>query len=154
MNEELISKFYTAFQSLDSETMSDCYNDDIEFTDPAFGTIKGKRAKAMWKMLCQNSKDLKVEFSNIFVDEQNGSAHWEATYTFSRTGRKVVNSIDAKFEFKNGKISKHIDHFNLHKWASQAMGFKGWLLGGTSFFKKKLQEQANHSLDKYLDSLK
>lgn len=154
MNEELISKFYTAFQSLDSETMSDCYNDDIEFTDPAFGTIKGKRAKAMWKMLCQNSKDLKVEFSNIFVDEQNGSAHWEATYTFSRTGRKVVNSIDAKFEFKSGKISKHIDHFNLHKWASQAMGFKGWLLGGTSFFKKKLQEQANHSLDKYLDSLK
>lgn len=154
MNEELISKFYTAFQSLDSETMSDCYNDDIEFTDPAFGTIKGKRAKAMWKMLCQNSKDLKVEFSNIFVDEQNGSAHWEATYTFSRTDRKVVNSIDAKFEFKNGKISKHIDHFNLHKWASQAMGFKGWLLGGTSFFKKKLQEQANHSLDKYLDSLK
>lgn len=152
MNEELISKFYTAFQSLDSDTMADCYHDNVEFTDPAFGTLKGERAKAMWEMLCQSSKDLSIEFSKVTANDATGSAHWDATYTFSKTGRKVVNSIDARFEFSDGKIIKHVDHFNLHKWASQAMGLQGWLLGGTGFFKKKLQAQTNKLLDKFINS--
>ena len=150
-NKALIQKFYTAFQNMDAATMTACYHDDVEFSDPAFGALQGARAKAMWKMLCGRSKDLKVEFSEVEADENSGKAHWEAWYTFSQTGNKVHNIIDAKFEFKDGKIIKHTDVFNLRRWAGQAMGFKGKVLGGTGFFKKKLHQQTNKLLDKFMN---
>ena len=153
-NKELIEKFYSAFQNKDAETMGLCYHPDVIFKDPAFGTLKGERAKAMWKMLCISGKDLKVEFSDVSAEENNGSAHWEADYTFSRTGKKVHNSIDATFVFKDGLIITHTDDFNLKKWAGQALGFKGKILGGTAFFKKKLQAQTNSMLDRFIKESK
>ncbi len=150
MSKKLITKFYAAFSALDSGTMVSCYHDDIEFTDPAFGNLKGERAKAMWIMLCKNAQDLKIEFSKVEAIDNKGSAHWDASYTFRKTGRPVLNKIDAAFEFKEGKIIKHTDSFNLHTWAKQAIGFQGLLLGGTSFFKKKLHQQTNRLLDKFI----
>ncbi len=147
----IINSFYQSFKNLDAEGMVVHYADDVEFSDPAFGTLKGERAKNMWRMLCesQKGKDFKVEFSNIVEDENGGTAHWEAWYTFSQTGRKVHNKIDAKITIQNGKIIKHEDVFNSRAWASQAMGFKGWLLGGTSFFRKKLNATTNNLLDNW-----
>ncbi len=152
---ELIDKFYTAFTNLDAETMASCYHDDIVFHDPAFGQLKGNRAGNMWRMLCASQKDknMKVTYSNVEASDLTGKAHWEAHYIFSKTGRKVHNLIDAQFEFKDGLIIKHTDHFNLHRWASQAMGLKGMLLGGTGFFQNKLQGQTNRLLDKFESSL-
>ncbi len=150
MSKALITKFYTAFAALDSTTMISCYHNDIEFTDPAFGTLNGDRAKAMWVMLCKNAHNLKVEFSKVEATETNGSAHWNVSYTFRKTGRPVLNKIEATFEFKEDKIIKHTDSFNLHNWAKQAIGFQGLLLGGTSFFKKKLQQQTNGLLDEFI----
>lgn len=153
---KLITKFYSAFSNLDAETMCSCYHHDIIFRDPAFGTLNGSKAKAMWQMLCesQKGKEFKVVYSNIETLDNTGSAHWEAFYTFSKSGRSVHNKIDAKFEFKDGLIIKHIDEFNIHKWAKQALGLKGYLLGGTSFFKKKLNEQTNNVLDQYIEEKK
>ncbi len=150
--EELIHKFYTAFSNLDAKTMVSCYHDDIVFTDPAFGTLHGNRAKNMWCMLCesQKGKDFIVTYSDIFVSENDGKAKWEAQYTFSKTGRKVHNKINAKFEFKDGFIVKHTDEFNLHEWAKQALGFKGLIIGGTRYFKLKLQQQTNALLNKFI----
>jgi len=147
-----IDTFYTAFQNQDAETMVACYHKDIQFEDPAFGVLKGERACDMWRMLItsQKGKDFKVSFSDTAFDGEKGTAHWEAMYTFSKTGRNVHNKINGTFEFKEGKIIKHIDRFSLHSWASQAMGLKGWLLGGTGFFKKKLNAQTNGMLDKFI----
>ena len=61
-NEDLINKFYSAFQKKDSKTMNDCYSDSIEFTDEAFKDLKGTTAKAMWSMLCE--KATRAEISN------------------------------------------------------------------------------------------
>lgn len=143
---EIIEGFYKAFQNLDVDTMVAYYHDDIEFTDPGFGTLYGEEAKSMWRMICGKAKN----FSLTYSDVTDASAHWEAIYDFSKTDRKVHNKIEASFEFKDGKISKHVDVFNLHKWASQALGFKGWLIGGTSFFKKKLNNQTTGMLKKYM----
>ncbi|UZR92353.1 nuclear transport factor 2 family protein [Chondrinema litorale] len=147
--EDIITSFYQAFQQKDAAKMNACYHDDIEFEDPAFGKLKGEDAKCMWEMLCKNAVNFKLEFSDIKSIDNSGSAHWEAWYDFSRTGKRVHNIIDASFELKDGKIIKHHDHFNLHRWATQAMGWKGWLLGGTSFFKKKLHEQSGKALERY-----
>ncbi|MCB0278170.1 MAG: nuclear transport factor 2 family protein [Calditrichaeota bacterium] len=149
-NHQLINQFYSAFQKLDAEGMIACYHHDILFSDPAFGEISGNRARAMWRMLCKNAVDFRLEFSNVQADEKSGSANWEAWYTFSQTKRSVHNIISARFEFKDGLIIQHTDSFNLKRWAGQALGAKGHILGGTGFFRKKLQSQTNHRLDQFI----
>lgn len=153
---DIINKFYLGFQALDAEQMISCYHNDVKFEDPAFGELEGQSACNMWRMLCdsQRNKDFQLEFSNIHFDGTFGYAKWEAKYTFSKTGRKVHNKIQAQFQFKDGLIIEHKDDFNLHRWASQAMGVKGWLLGGTRFFRKTLQRQTNQMLAKYELSIK
>jgi len=147
----VIETFYEAFDNLDAETMANCYHKDIVFEDPAFGVLKGNRAGNMWRMLCesQKGKNFKIVATNITCNSKTGSAHWEAFYKFSKTGRKIHNKIDAEFIIKDDKIIKHTDYFNLHNWAKQALGFKGYLMGGTSFFKRKLHSQTNGLLDKF-----
>ncbi len=151
----VIEKFYEAFNNLDAETMASCYHDEIIFEDPAFGILKGDKAKNMWRMLChsQKGKDFRVEASGIEADDSKGKAHWEAHYNFSRTGRRVHNIIDATFEFKDGKIIKHTDRFNLHRWSRQALGFTGALMGWTGFFRKKLNAQTNKLLSDFEQKL-
>ena len=152
---ELIETFYSAFKNQDAESMVACYHDDVVFEDPAFGVLRGDRAKNMWRMLIasQKGKDFKVDFSDINSNGNTCSANWEARYDFSKTGRPVHNKILANFEFKDGKIIKHIDVFNLHKWSKQALGFKGSVMGGTRYFKTKLQHQTNHLLTKFETTL-
>lgn len=147
----LLEKFYTAFKNLDAEAMVSCYHRDIVFKDPAFGVLKGNKAKNMWHMLCQNQKgkDFKMSFSDIDFKDDKGTAQWEAHYTFSKTNRKVHNKITAVFEFKDGKIIKHTDSFKLYRWAQQSFGLTGYLIGWTPFFRKKLQAQTNAMLSKF-----
>ncbi|KAA3636356.1 MAG: nuclear transport factor 2 family protein [Bacteroidetes bacterium] len=147
---QLVRKFYEAFQRLDANTMAECYHDEVEFEDPAFGQLQGERAKAMWKMLCGNAKDLEVQFEILKAGFGKAKVKWEAHYTFSQTDRKVHNIVEADLTIENGKIIKHIDHFNLRKWSIQAMGLTGKVLGGTAFFKRKLQQQTNRLLDKFI----
>jgi ketosteroid isomerase-like protein len=147
MSKEIISKFYQAFKVLDAETMSACYHPNVIFEDPAFGILKGEHAANMWRMLCQSQQDkgMLIEF-NVLTDY---TAHWEARYVFSRTGRKVHNRIHADFEFSEGLIIKHTDQFNLHRWAGMALGLQGKLIGWTPYFRKKLQLQTNRLLQKF-----
>jgi hypothetical protein len=150
-NSLLIQKFYTAFANSNGEEMASCYHKDVIFEDPAFGKLNQKEVTSMWKMLLERSKgNLKIEFYDVVTNGKSGSARWIATYIFSQTNRKVVNIIDAKFEFKDGLIIKHTDHFDFYKWTKQALGLKGYLLGWTNFMQKKVQQNAKKSLQSYI----
>lgn len=149
-NEAVIHKFYTAFARHDAQGMAQCYHPGIVFKDPVFGELQGKQVSDMWKMLLEKSGGkLKIVFSDLTATESKGSAKWVAYYKFSKTNRDVTNHITAAFEFKDGLIFRHTDSFSVWKWASQAFGTKGFLLGWTSFFRKKLQEQSRTMLEKY-----
>lgn len=151
-NEEIITKFYTAFQNRDHQAMNNCYSDDIIFSDPAFGMLRGNEVKVMWKMLCINAKDFSLSFSNIqLLDEEYATCNWAASYTFSKTGRKVVNNIKAFMRLKDGKIIEHSDGFKLSKWAAQALGWKGALFGWMGWFQRKIQQNARKSLVAFME---
>lgn len=147
-----ITTFYRAFSNLDAEGMCACYHHDILFYDHAFGHLKGARACAMWTMLVesQRDKDFTITYRDITSSDLVGTAHWEAHYTFSKTGRRVHNVIEADMVIKDGLIIEHTDHFDLHRWAGQALGLTGKLLGGTSFFRKKLQGETKKALDHWI----
>ena len=115
-NQVIVEKFYTAFSRLDYETMNSCYNDHPIFNDPAFGILQGDEVRMMWKMLCTNAKGFSLTYSNIQqLDEEYITCNWVATYTFSRTGRKVVNRIKAHMRIEDGKITEHSDLFDIWK---------------------------------------
>jgi ketosteroid isomerase-like protein len=143
---ELIRRFYTAFQQRDAEGMAACYHPEVHFSDPAFPDLRGVAAGNMWRMLCARGKDLRIEFRDVKADPQRGRAHWEAWYTFSASGRPVHNVVDAEFEFRDGLIVRHFDRFDFHRWAGQALGPAGRLLGGFGFMQRKVQAKAAQGL--------
>tara|TARA_R110000868_G_scaffold259361_2_gene517166 strand:- start:35848 stop:36321 length:474 start_codon:yes stop_codon:yes gene_type:complete len=150
-NKEIVINLYTAFSKRDFKSMAECYHKDAFFCDEAF-ELKGKEVPAMWHMLCLRGKDLEVEFRNVTKNGDVVTAFWEAKYSFSTTKRKVHNKIHAQFKFKEGKIIEHIDSFNFWRWASQALGLPGYLLGWSSFLKKKVKDQAGNSLNAFISS--
>ncbi len=150
MHTELITRFYSAFQKQDWQTMNSCYHPEAIFYDPAFRNLNSKEVRAMWHMLCLNARDFSLTFTNVSANEKTGQCSWEATYVFSKTGRKVVNQIMAAFEFKEGLIVKHTDTFDLWKWSRQALGPSGILLGWSSLVQNKVNENARKSLARFI----
>src|SRR5688572_8370928 len=101
-NQDVINEFYTAFAARDHRRMNACYDRDIVFFDPVFGLLDAKQVKKMWEMLCRNAKDLSIEHGNIKdLGDDYYTCDWTARYTFSKTGRKVVNNIKAYMRFSN-----------------------------------------------------
>ena len=142
----LITRFYQAFQQLDAQAMAACYTDDVLFSDPVFGQLRGQDAVDMWRMLTSRAKDFTLTFDQVQADAQRGSAHWVATYVFSQTGAIVVNDIQARFVFRDGKICEHHDRFDVWRWSRQALGIKGVLLGWTPLVKNAIRAQAKKAL--------
>ncbi|RMV71373.1 Ketosteroid isomerase [Pseudomonas caricapapayae] len=151
-NSALITRFYEAFAQLDAEAMSACYTDDVLFSDPAFGQLRGAQAGDMWRMLTSRAKDFSVVFDQVRADDRTGSAHWVATYLFSQTASTVVNDIRARFVFRDGKICEHHDHFDMWRWSRQALGLKGLLLGWTPLVRNAVRAQALKGLKAFSES--
>jgi len=149
-NEELIQTFYDAFGRLDYTTMQNCYSADPVFNDPVFGILQGDEVKCMWEMLCKSAKDFNLDAEKIVIDGEYGTCDWIATYTFSKTGRRVVNKVKAHMRIENGKIIEHTDEFDIHKWSRQALGLPGILLGWSGYLKNKIRSDANKKLIKFM----
>lgn len=151
-NEQLIHHFYSSFQNKDIKAMQNCYAEHTSFNDSVFVDLNTEQVRAMWAMLLKSGKDLRIEFKNILETETGGTAEWDAYYTFSATGNKVINRIKASFIIENNKIISHKDQFNFYTWARQALGLTGILLGWTGFLKKKIRTKARKNLEKYMAS--
>ena len=149
-NSTLLSTFYTAFQQRDYASMIACYHPDIHFSDPVFTDLHGKKAGAMWHMLCERGTDLEVAFSDVQADNTKGQAHWEAKYSFGKNGRLVHNIIDATFTFQDGKIIRHQDNFDLWKWTRMALGASGIFMGWSGVVQEKVRETAVSGLNKFI----
>ena len=149
-NINLIEQFYDAFAAKDVEAMIACYHKDLEFNDPVFGDLDYNEACAMWRMLLERDSDLEVSHKNAWNDNEYGGVDWEAKYTFSKTGRKIHNRIDAKFMFKDGLIVGHRDYFDLYAWCKMAFGPSGWFLGWTDYMQNKVRSQVAILLKKYM----
>lgn len=151
-NSKVIHNFYKAFSKGKADEMVSFYHPDIVFEDPVFGVLKGEEAKSMWKMLIERSKgNLKTTFSDIKVVRNLGEAKWEAVYPFGPEKRVVHNKVKAEFEFKDGKIIKHTDRFDLWKWSRMALGFKGVLLGWSPLVQNKVKSQSKALLKKFME---
>ena len=149
-NTALIAALYAALGRRDGAAMAACYAPDATFSDPVFVGLKGPEVGGMWRMLCERATDIRVEASDVRADAITGTAHVEAWYPFSATGRRVHNVIRASFHFADGKITEHRDHFDLWRWTRQALGVKGLLLGWSPLVQNVVRRQARTSLDRWM----
>jgi ketosteroid isomerase-like protein len=148
-NTQLIENFYRAFQQLDAEGMSACYAPDIRFQDPAFGPLHGREVSDMWRMLLSRASDFTLSVDDIKTMGQTASASAIARYSYSATGRFVVNEIQTRFAIRDGLIAEQIDSFDLWRWSRQALGLPGLLLGWTPKMRETIQTRARRALKDY-----
>ncbi|MEO7802414.1 MAG: nuclear transport factor 2 family protein [Ginsengibacter sp.] len=147
-------KFYTAFSILDYKAMNSCYSADAVFSDPVFGILQGEEIKRMWEMLCKNARDFEVLFEHVKTDGEYVTYRWTAKYTFSKTGRKVVNNVTAYILVQNNLIVEHTDEFDFYKWSRQALGLPGLLFGWSSVIKNKVRKNAKKNLEVFMKNSK
>jgi ketosteroid isomerase-like protein len=148
-HETLIREFYAAFARRDAEAMGRCYHEDVFFSDPAFPQLNGEEARDMWRMLVSRATDLEITLDEAYGDADGGRARWTARYTFSKTGRPVVNRIGAMFAFKDGRIIRHYDRFSFWQWSSQALGPVGKAFGWFAPLKWMVRRQAAKQLERF-----
>lgn len=148
-NAQIIERFYQAFQRRDAEAMAACYSADVQFSDPVFTHLQGAEAGDMWRMLTSRAQDFSLTYEGVEADDGSGKARWVAAYTFTQTGRRVINHIQAHFEFRDGLICRHVDEFDLWKWSRQALGAKGALLGWAPPVQSAIRVQAAKGLAIY-----
>jgi hypothetical protein len=156
MSQATIERLYAAFAQLDGAAMQACYAPAAHFEDEVFTLDGAHRIGGMWRMLCDATKSRpesraawRLSTSRI----TDRSAHWDAHYLFSATGRPVLNRIDASFEFDaGGLIVRHRDRFDFWAWSRQALGTPGLLLGWTLLLRRKVRATAAANLQRYLDT--
>ena len=148
-HESLLREFYSRFAARDAEGMARCYHPEVAFSDPVFPMLKGGEAPDMWRMLLSRAADLQVTLDEVAADDEGGTARWTARYTFSRTGRPVVNHVEGMFAFRDGLIVRHYDRFSFWRWAAQALGPLGLALGWFAPIKWKVRKDAAASLENF-----
>lgn len=149
-NDALIERFYAAFGRRDGDEMAACYAPDARFDDPVFPGLVGSEPGDMWRMLTARAEDLQVDLHAHATEGDHGTARWVATYTFTQTGRPVVNDVRATFRFRDGLIAEHRDDFSFHGWSRQALGTPGLLLGWTPILRVATRKKARAGLDEYV----
>jgi ketosteroid isomerase-like protein len=148
-HESLVREFYARFAARDAEGMARCYHPDVAFSDPVFPMLRGGEAGDMWRMLLSRATDLAVTLDSAAAEGEGVRAAWTARYTFTRTGRPVVNHVQGLFAFRDGLIVRHFDSFPFWRWAAQALGPAGAALGWLPPLKWKVRKDAANALASY-----
>ena len=142
-------RFYEAFMVRDHYTMGLLYAEHATFSDPVFPLLNAMGTRLMWHMLLSRAEDLGVEAKILEDGATRARVDWVAYYTFSGTGRPVVNRIHTEMAISAGKIVRQVDSFSLWRWSGQALGARGLLLGWTPMVKNKIRAQAARALRQF-----
>lgn len=148
-NAAIVERFYAAFDRRDHRSMAASYTPAARFSDPVFPDLVGPRIGTMWRMLCERATDIRVECGPVRVEGDRAGTEWQAWYTYSATGRRVHNRISGSFVLERGLIARHEDAFDLYRWARQALGAKGILLGWAPPVQNAIRAQAARALDAF-----
>ncbi|MBT9393084.1 nuclear transport factor 2 family protein [Hymenobacter sp. NST-14] len=149
-HQDLLHRFYQAFQRRDHAAMAACYHPEATFEDAIF-ELQGPAIGQMWRMLCERGGDLRLAYNDVAADAHQGRATWDARYTFSQTRRPVHNHVQARFTFQDGLIRTHHDQFSFWRWSRQALGASGWLLGWSDMLRRPVQAKARQGLEQFMN---
>ncbi len=137
-------RFYDALARRDAATMAAMYAPDAAFEDPVF-RLRGPEIGKMWGTLLGRARDFAVTSEIRHVEPERGEVTWTARYLFGGK-RPVVNVIVSDVRFKSGLIVEQRDRFDFRRWAAQALGTPGRLLGRFDWFRRSVARKARRGL--------
>jgi hypothetical protein len=150
-HQKLIQDFFHCFAGGDYRGMQKCLHPEVEFSDIGFN-LRGTQVGAMWHMICD--KGTQIMFRDVEADDSQGTARWQCHYDFQKDKHSkphsVHNIIAARFRFEGGLIREHHDTCDFERWARQALGLVGAVLGEFEFLHKKVRESAQEKIDAFI----
>lgn len=132
--------------------MAALYAPEASFSDPIFTQLNGPQAGHMWTMILSARQDFSLTYAITQATDTEASVAWTARYRFAKTGRMIVNRVQAHLTIRNGLIVEHRDEFSLYGWARQAFGPTGILLGWMPWFQNRVRQTAQGSLERWVSS--
>lgn len=150
---DTVERLYAGLAAHDGEAMAVCYAPGATFSDPLFTGLHDGEPQDMWRMLTSRAGDMTVELvAHDATGDGRGTANWVATYVFSATGNRVVNDVQSVFLFDpDGLIVDQQDDFDFWRWARQALGRTGLLLGWTPVLLHKVRDRSKGQLAAFRD---
>ncbi len=132
--------FYGAFARRDGPAMASMYAENARFEDPVF-LLHGADVGKMWIALTGRAKEFSVSYEVDQAGAGRGSVTWTARYRYG--SRPVVNVVRSEIVFDgSGLIARQRDDFDFAKWAAQALGLPGALLGRFAWFRRAVSRRA------------
>ena len=113
-----VDKFVDIYQKLDNsnlELLSEIYSDDIEFIDPMHQINGIAELRAYFANLYSNVKHCQFDITDSFSVDNNAFIYWTMHYAHPKlsSGKTISVQGHSKLIFKNDKIIKHRDYFNV-----------------------------------------
>ncbi len=139
-----LERFYDALARRDAATMAAMYATDASFEDPVF-RLRGQEIGRMWTSLLGRAREFSVAYTIAQAGQDRGSVEWTARYLFGGR-RPVVNVILSELRFVDGRIVEQHDRFDFPRWAAQALGAPGKLLGRFDWFRRSVARKAKKGL--------
>lgn len=139
-----LTHFYDALARRDGAAMAALYAPHATFEDPVF-RLRGADIGRMWIGLTRRAKDFGISYTVAQVGEGRGTVEWTARYLFAGR-RPVVNVIVSDIELEAGRIVRQVDRFDFSRWAAQALGVPGRLLGRFAWFQRSVSRRAMRQL--------
>ncbi len=139
-----LERFYEALSRRDGRAMAAMYGGSATFEDPVF-RLHGSDIGRMWISLLDRARDFSVSYTIAQAGSGRGAVEWTARYLFAGR-RPVTNVILSEIQFEGNLILRHVDSFDFPRWAAQALGLPGRLLGRFGWFRRSVSRRAARGL--------
>ncbi len=136
----VLTAFFDALGRRDGDAVAAFYAPDARFEDEIF-RLESADVPKMWTALLRGSKTLEVSYTIARAGAGSGTVEWTARYVYPGGG-PVVNVILSEIQLAEGKIVRQSDRFDFPRWAAQALGRPGRLLGRFEWFRRAVSRKA------------
>ena len=144
---EIVNEFFASLKSKNIENLKKIYHTQIMYSDPLYGLLHNEDVFKRWQFFCNENKIENIEILDIKeYDHEYAMAHWDCTFYYGITHKKVTLSIKSFFKIENNVITEQSDAYRLSKFISQAYGIKGLLFGWIKFMQHRVKRTALKNL--------
>jgi uncharacterized protein len=149
-HEALVRRFFDRLAAGDAEGAAACYHPEVFYSDPLFPRLRGSLAADLWRMRLRDLPAAAIRLEEASGGAQGVLARWTLEYT--ARGRRVAVPVRSMFALREGRISRHYDHFSLWRWAAGAEGTRGAVLGWFGPWRWAVRQRFARALERFSDS--
>lgn len=146
-HEALVRRFFERLAARDAPGAAACYHADIFYSDPLFPRLRGAAAGELWRMRLEALESLEIRLEEAQGDADGAHAVWSLLY--AQGPRTVAVRVRSMFGFRDGRISRHDDHFSFWRWAAQAYGARGAMLGWFGPFRWAVRRRLGRAFERF-----